>query len=50
MGSLGSVWKMKCKWSESENSSPRKLRTGENGKTKVVLGLQLPAAFMCLWN
>lgn len=50
IGSLGRVWKMKCKWSEGENSSLRQLRTGGNGKTKVVLGLELPAAFICLWN
>lgn len=28
--------------------SPRQPRTGSNGKTKVVWGLEHPAAFICL--
>lgn len=48
IGTLGRVWKIKCKWCRSEGMSPRQPRTGSNGKTKVVWGLELPAAFICL--
>ena len=44
ISSLEEYEKSSVDGAKDEALSPRQLRTGGNGKTKVVLGLELPAA------